>query len=146
MPRNIVIGQKVTREKVQRAKELRRNMTDAEKKLWQALRANRLNGWHFRRQQIIGGFFADFYCHTAALVIETDGAVHKSQEQYDKERSELIREYGIEVIRFTNDEIENNLPEVLQKIDSLCSTRAISSPSDGQKQQHPPVSGGRRGV
>jgi very-short-patch-repair endonuclease len=74
--RNIVIGQKVTSEKVQRAKELRKNMTGAEKLLWQSLRANRLNGWHFRRQQIIGGFIADFYCHAAALVIELNGGIH----------------------------------------------------------------------
>src|SRR5215212_6733999 len=100
--RNIVIGQNVTSQKVQRARELRKNMTEAEKVLWQSLRANRLNGWHFRRQQIIGGFIADFYCHAAALVVETDGEIHQSQQEYDEERSELIRrQYGIEVIRFT---------------------------------------------
>ena len=129
MPRNIVIGQKVTSRQVERAKELRQNMTETERKLWQRLRANRLNGWHFRSQQIIGGFFADFYCHAAALVIETDGEIHMSQQEYDRERSRLIREYGIEVIRFTNEEIENHLPQVLQKIDSLCRARADSSPS-----------------
>jgi very-short-patch-repair endonuclease len=52
MPRNIVIGQSVTNAQVKRSKELRQNMTEAEKILWQQLRANRLNGWHFRRQQI----------------------------------------------------------------------------------------------
>jgi very-short-patch-repair endonuclease len=129
MPRNIVIGQKVTSAQVQRAKELRRNMTETEKKLWQRLRANRLNGWHFRSQQIIGGFFADFYCHAAALVIETDGEIHMSQQEYDRERSRLIREYGIEVIRFTNDEIESHLPEVLKMIDNICQERAHPLPS-----------------
>ena len=128
MPRNIVIGQKVTSEKVERAKELRRNMTEAEKKLWQCLRANRLNGWHFRRQQVIGGFIADFYCHAAALVIEIDGEIHRSQQEYDRERSRLIREYGIEVIRFTNEEIEHNLPQVLRKIDLLCRARTAPLP------------------
>lgn len=146
MPRNIVIGQKVTSRQVQRAKELRRNMTETERKLWQCLRANRLNGWHFRSQQIIGGFFADFYCHAAALVIETDGEIHLSQQEYDRERSRLIREYGIEVIRFTNEEIEDNLPQVLQKIDSLCNSRAAIQPSRKRSHQHPPASGGKRGV
>jgi very-short-patch-repair endonuclease len=126
MPRNIVIGQKFTSKQVQRAKELRRNMTATEKKLWQCLRANRLNGWHFRSQQIIGGFFADFYCHAAALVIETDGEIHMSQQEYDRERSRLIREYGIEVIRFTNEEIQKHLSQVLQTIDSACQQRTSS--------------------
>jgi len=126
--RNIVIGQNVTSAKVQRAKELRQNMTEAEKTLWQAVRANRLNGWHFRRQQIIGGFIADFYCHAAALVIELDGEIHKSQQEYDQERTEIIRNYGIEVIRFKNEEVITQLPQVLQKIDELCRQRS-NSPS-----------------
>lgn len=121
---NIVIGQNVTSAKVQRAKELRQNMTEAEKTLWQAVRANRLNGWHFRRQQISGGFIADFYCHAAALVVELDGEIHKSQQQYDQERAELIRDYGIEVIRFKNEEVITQLPQVLQKIDALCRAHA----------------------
>ena len=128
MPRNIVIGQNITSEKFQRAKELRRNMTEAEKVLWQSLRANRLNGWHFRRQQIIGGFIADFYCHVAALVIELDGEIHETRQEEDKERSELIRDYGIEVICFKNEEVMNQLPKVLQKIDQVCKTRS-SPPS-----------------
>lgn len=129
--RNIVIGQNVTSGKVQRAKELRKNMTEAEKILWQSLRANRLNGWHFRRQQIIGGFIADFYCHVAALVIELDGEIHETQQEQDNERAELIREYGIEVIRFKNEEILKQLPHVLQKIDSLCKERTFTPPSEG---------------
>ena len=132
MPRNIVIGQRVTSAQVERAKELRKNMTETEKILWRHLRANRLNGWHFRSQQIVGGFFADFYCHAAALVVETDGEIHMSQQEYDEERSQLIREYGIEVIRFTNEEIENHLPQVLQKIDSLCKERASSPFLEGR--------------
>ena len=70
--KNIITNQKVTKEKLQRAKELRRNMTPAEKMLWGELRANKL-GIHFRRQQIIEGFIVDFYCHKASLVIEVDG-------------------------------------------------------------------------
>ena len=122
--RNIVIGQKVTSAKVQRAKELRRDMTEAEKMLWQAVRANRLNGWHFRRQQIIRGFIADFYCHAAALVIELDGGVHETRQAIDREREDIIRAYGIEVIRFTNEAVLHHLPQVLQQIDDRCWERA----------------------
>ncbi len=74
--KNIVTGQRVKKEKLERAKELRRNMTPAERRLWNELRANRLGGWHFRRQQIIDGFIVDFYCHKAGLIIEVDGPIH----------------------------------------------------------------------
>jgi very-short-patch-repair endonuclease len=70
--KNIIPGQKVTKEKLQRAKELRREMTPAEKLLWNELRANKL-GVHFRRQQVIAGFIVDFYCHKVGLVVEVDG-------------------------------------------------------------------------
>ena len=76
-------GQKVTKEKQERAKELRRNMTPAEKILWHELRANKL-GVHFRRQQIIAGFIVDFYCHKAGLVIEVDGDIHDFQKEEDE--------------------------------------------------------------
>lgn len=132
--RNIVIGQNVSSAKVQRAKELRQDMTEAEKMLWQAVRANRLNGWHFRRQQIIGGFIADFYCHTAALAVELDGGIHKSQQEYDQERTELIKTYGIEVIRFKNDTVLNQLPQVLQEIDRLCRERTNTPSLVGKGQ------------
>ena len=77
--KNIVSGQKITKEKFQKAKELRRDMTSAEKVLWNELRGNRL-GVHFRRQQIIAGFIVDFYCHRAGLVVELDGSVHANQK------------------------------------------------------------------
>ena len=62
--------------KKERAHQFRREITPSEAALWQALRANRLGGLHFRRQQIIDGFIADFYCHAAGLVVELDGSVH----------------------------------------------------------------------
>jgi very-short-patch-repair endonuclease len=120
---NIVIGQKVTTAKVQRAKELRQNMTGAEKVLWQVLRANRLNGLHFRRQQIIGGFIADFYCHAALLVIEIDGPIHDQQQEYDQARSEAIIAYGLDVVRFKNEEILTQLAKVLAEINLICHQR-----------------------
>ncbi|MBK9210147.1 MAG: DUF559 domain-containing protein [Anaerolineales bacterium] len=68
----MVTGQHVTEYKLERARELRRDMTPAEKILWEELRRNKL-GVHFRRQQVIERFIADFYCHSASLVIEVDG-------------------------------------------------------------------------
>ena len=78
--KNIIPGQPVTKEKLQRAKELRRDMTPAEKILWQELRGNKL-GVHFRRQQVIAGFIVDFYCHKAGLVVEVDGDIHDLQQK-----------------------------------------------------------------
>ena len=78
MGRNVVIGQKVDKEKIQRAKEFRRRMTAEEKILWRHLRTNRLQGLHFRRQQVFDGFIVDFYCHQSGLVVEVDGAVHQA--------------------------------------------------------------------
>jgi len=73
--KKIITGQKIKPEKLERAKELLREMTPAERCLGQDLRANRLGGWHFRRQQIIDGFIVVFYCHKAGLVIEVDGPI-----------------------------------------------------------------------
>jgi very-short-patch-repair endonuclease len=87
--KNIVTNQKVTKEKLQRAKELRREMTLAEKFLWDELRANEL-GVHFRRQQVIKGFIVDFYCHQAGLVIEVDGDIHDLQQEEDERREKAL--------------------------------------------------------
>lgn len=120
--KNIIPGQRVTKEKLQRAKELRRDMTPAEKILWQELRGNKL-GVHFRRQQVIAGFIVDFYCHKADLVIELDGSVHEEDEQKesDTERDKALGEMGLCVFRFKNEDIIGNLPGVLEKIQELIS-------------------------
>lgn len=118
--KNTVIGQSISTEMRECAKELRRDMTPAEKILWQALKANRLNGLHFRRQQIIGGYIADFYCHQHALIIELDGNVHELQKEYDADREGKLTTQGFKVIRFTNEEILNDLPVVLNKILDSC--------------------------
>ena len=91
-------------------------MTPAERRLWNCLRANRLDGWHFRRQQIISGFIVDFYCHKAKLVIEIDGPIHAQQEAEDAAREKVLSEHGLTIIRFTNQEVMNNLNHVLKSI------------------------------
>lgn len=118
--RNIVIGQKIKSDKLERAKELRRQMTPAEKILWEHLRANRLNGLHFRRQQIIDGFIVDFYCHAASLVIEIDGKIHEQQIEYDLERDQVLTARGLQLLRIENEEVINELDQVLVRIYQTC--------------------------
>jgi very-short-patch-repair endonuclease len=113
--KNIIPGQSVKKEKLQRAKELRRDMTPAEKILWNELRANKL-GVHFRRQQVIAGFIVDFYCHKADLVIEVDGDIHDLQQEEDIRREKALNELGLQVVRFKNEEVVNNLPPVVEQI------------------------------
>ncbi len=114
--RNIVIGQPVALDKVKLAGSLRAHMTEEEKQLWQHLRANRLDGFHFRRQQIIDGFIVDFYCHSVGLVIEVDGEVHQNQVAYDAKRDGILTARGLRVMRISNVEIRTNLGGVLQSI------------------------------
>jgi very-short-patch-repair endonuclease len=120
--KNIIPGQRVTKEKLQRSRELRREMTPAETILWQELRGNKL-GVHFRRQQVIKGFIVDFYCHKAALVIEVDGAIHDedAQKEYDIKREQVLHGLGLRVVRFRNEEIEKNLLHVLKRIREILS-------------------------
>ena len=110
---NIVIGQPVTLEKVLSARAMRQQMTIAEEKLWQMLRGSR-GGANFRRQQIIDGYIADFYCHQARLVVEADGAFHNAE--YDAERDRIFSSRGLMVLRFSNDQVMFDLPAVLNVI------------------------------
>ncbi len=99
---------------------MRKEMTPAEKKLWQRLRASRLGGFHFRRQQVIDRFIVDFYCNKAGLVVEVDGGVHEKQIAYDRERDLHLTGLGLTVLRFTNTEITNDLEGVLARILEVC--------------------------
>jgi very-short-patch-repair endonuclease len=116
--KNIIPGQPVTKEKLQRARELRQELTPAEKILWNELRENKL-GAHFRRQQVIAGFIVDFYCHTAGLVIELDGGIHDKQIEEDARRDRVLAEMGLRIVRFRNEEILKDLQSVLGKIRTL---------------------------
>lgn len=120
---HIVIGQRVSSEKREFAKELRRNMTQAEKILWHQLRTNKLNGLHFRRQQIIHGYFADFYCHAHVLIVELDGGIHEHQKEYDSRRDGHLAQLGLRILRIKNEEVEKDLPGVLNKILEACNQR-----------------------
>ncbi len=107
------------------ARELRKKQTPAEIKIWDQLRNRRLLGFKFLRQHPIvvnayngktGFYIADFYCSEKKLVIEIDGLIHTFQVDYDKARNDIMKEMGLEVLRITNDEVEKNVYEVLNKI------------------------------
>jgi very-short-patch-repair endonuclease len=91
-------------------------MTAEEKILWQHLRINRLNGLHFRRQQVIDGFIVDFYCHKAKLVVEVDGGIHQHQVEYDAARDKVLTARGLRVLRIRNEDVRRRLEEVLARI------------------------------
>jgi very-short-patch-repair endonuclease len=118
--KNIVRGQKVSFQMLERAKKLRQEMTPTEKILWKELKGNKLEGLHFRRQQIVHGYFADFYCHQHELILELDGGIHELQKEYDADREEYLMALGFRIIRFTNEEITVNLRSVLQRIVREC--------------------------
>lgn len=101
------------REQVPLAREFRRRATPAEAALWDALRDARLAGFKFRRQHPIGRFIVDFYCARAGVAIEIDGPVHADQAEADRLRQQFLESRNIAVLRFTNDDIERDLPRVL---------------------------------
>ncbi|WBL41314.1 endonuclease domain-containing protein [Algoriphagus halophytocola] len=109
---------KASPEIFRRARELREQMTPAERVLWEKLRANRLNGLHFRRQHPISKFIVDFYCHKFQLVIELDGEIHqeKDQQQRDKGREEDLQNLGLHILRFSNQDILHETQLVLTTI------------------------------
>lgn len=136
-PRGVVRGQRVKREKLARARQLRREMTPQEQRLWARLRKNQLNGLHFRRQQVAEGFVLDFYCNAAGLVVELDGSVHRERTDYDAERDRWLRARGLQVLRLSNAEIEADLESVLARIAAACRSRlAGDRPHPGSEARH----------
>jgi very-short-patch-repair endonuclease len=101
---------------VEAALKMRREMTEAESTLWRCLRANRLGGLQFRRQQVIDRSIADFYCHAAGLIVEVDGAVHDGQVARDAERDRAIASRGLRVLRFSNERVVRDTQNVLREI------------------------------
>lgn len=105
--KSIVRNQKVTKEKVELSRKLRKDMTVAEKAFWKMVRNRKLFNLKFRRQQIIDGFIVDFYCDELGLCIEIDGEVHNDteQKQYDRYRDEAIALNKLKILRFANNEV-----------------------------------------
>lgn len=109
----------------ERAKAMRENMTQAEKAVWELLKLKNMLGLRFKAQHPINIFIADFYCHPLKLVIEIDGGIHKSldRREYDIGREAELEHWGIKVIRFTNEEIEDNINHIQNEIKRICTER-----------------------
>jgi len=101
------------------AKNLRKNATPEENHLWYDF----LSSYEvrFQRQKAIGDFIADFYCHKAKLIIELDGSQHATEQGIRKDivRTDILESYGLKVIRFTNNQINNNFRGVCEQIDRI---------------------------
>ena len=117
---------------------LRSKMTPAENRLWLRLRARQFHSLKFRRQHGIGPYIVDFYCSEKAVVIEVDGDVHGVADRMvqDQEREKALRSLGLRIIRYTNDDIMNNVEGVLEDL----SQRLLS----GSTSPHPSFQ--RRGI
>lgn len=99
----------------QKARQLRKELTPAERKLWAALRGEQL-GVSFRRQHAIGPYIVDFCCIKKKLVIEVDGSQHLEQVEYDNARTAFLATQGYRVLRFWNSEVQKDLNGVIRRI------------------------------
>ena len=112
----------------QYAKELRQHMTPEERRLWYDFLSQ--NSCHFRREQPLGNYIADFYASSIRLVVEVDGSQHfeETGQRYDVARSEFLRKQGVRVLRFTNEQIQRRFPSVCEAVE-----RAISDIRAGKE-------------
>ena len=101
---------------VKNARHLRKGATDAERKLWSALRDQQLDGFKFRRQVPIGDFIADFACLSARLIVEVDGGQHDAEREKDAARTDWLNSRDYRVIRFWNNDVLANLEGVVRTI------------------------------
>ena len=101
-----------------KAKNMRFNMTTEESILWNLLRAKRFMGYKFKRQVLIGNYIVDFICQDRMLIIEADGGQHnhKNNIEYDINRTKYLESLGYKVLRFWNNDINNNIDGVCEVI------------------------------
>ena len=128
-------SKKMSRE---RARQLRKDMTDAERALWARLRRRQVLGHKFRRQQPLGPFIVDFVCLERKLVIEVDGGQHADQQQDDARRTGWLEDQGFVVLRFWNHEVLAEPEAVIQAI-----ADALAPPPAPPAAGRPPPQGGR---
>ncbi len=102
----------------QYSRELRKNMTDAERLLWSKINSKQMKGYQFYRQKIIGNYIVDFYCPKAQIIIELDGGQHYTVEgkKSDEKRDDYLSSLGIHVFRFSDEEVFENTNEVLETL------------------------------
>ena len=113
-----------------KARELRKNLTPAEQTFWLRLK-EKFPEYKFRRQHPISIYIADFYCHKLKLVIEIDGSIHHSEEARlnDKRRQQDLEDLNLTVIRFTNDQVKNEIETVIEMISSTIKKLTTSKES-----------------
>ena len=99
-----------------RARTLRQNMTEAERRVWRILRSEQIKGYKFRRQVPIGRYIADFVCHEARLIVEIDGGQHDRSSLQEAERNSFLQNEGYRILRFWNNEILATLDGVHETI------------------------------
>jgi very-short-patch-repair endonuclease len=119
----------------ERAREMRRNPTEPEKRLWRNLSNGQLDGLKFRRQEVIGPYIADFMCPARSLIVEVDGDTH--DESKDKLRDDVLAQFGLLVLRVTNDDVMSNAEGVL----TLISHAAIGRTSRHNPHPNPSPEG-----
>ncbi len=100
----------------QRSRNLRKNLTDAEQKLWQKLRNKQINDHKFRRQFVLGNYIVDFICLDKRLIVEVDGGQHMDNVDYDSQRDEWLKSQNFKVLRFWNNQVFNEIDSVLAVI------------------------------
>jgi very-short-patch-repair endonuclease len=127
--------QRSTDHRVPRARVLRCDATEAEKKLWQHLRQAPFKQHHFRRQATIGPYFADFASHQLKLVIELDGGQHAGSAS-DEMRTRYLEAFDYRVLRFWNNDVIGNMPGVLSAIDAAIETALTT---DSESAETPPT-------
>ena len=110
----------------QAARKLRQNATDAERALWQQLRAARLGGHKFRRQASIGRYIVDFVCFGACLIVEVDGGQHAERQRQDAQRTAWLASQGFRVLRFWNTEVLGDVEAVKAVIARACAEKPPS--------------------
>jgi very-short-patch-repair endonuclease len=109
-----------------RARAMRLNPTEAERKLWQSLKAHRFAGYKFRLQEPIGNYIVDFVCFKPRIVVEVDGSQHDASD-YDKRRDRWLASQGFRVLRFWNIDVLRNLDGVLDTIAGAIRTHPTAS-------------------
>ena len=102
--------------KKQISQVFRKEPTESERLLWEKLRARHFMGLKFRRQYVFKGFVLDFFCPQVNLAIEIDGGIHDMQQEYDRNRQELLELHGIEFFRIKSRQVEENIGGVLVKL------------------------------
>ena len=117
-----------------RARQLRKNMTDAERRLWSGLRDRRLDGLKFRRQVALGPYYADFMCFSHLLIVELDGSQHQEEEQfwYDYRRTKYLERLGYRVMRFQNVDVLRYPVQVLEQIWAIARERRPHPSPEGR--------------